>query len=150
LVGFVGAFVSKLSSGGSALVYSTYLSASKLEFGQGIAVASGNAYVTGQTMSTNFPVVQPTQATCGGGATACLQGDAFVAMLNATGSALSFSTYLGGSGSEEGNGIAVDSSGNAYVTGDTASSGFPTANSFRANFGGGCHDAFLTKITIAQ
>jgi hypothetical protein len=150
LVGFVGAFVSKLSSGGSALVYSTYLSANKVEFGQGIVVASGNAYVTGQTMSTNFPVVQPSQATCGGGTTsACLQGDAFVTVLNPAGSALSFSTYLGGAGSEEGNGIAVDSSGNAYVTGDTASSAFPTANPFQATFKGGRHDAFLAKITLA-
>ena len=80
--------------------------------GYGIAVdSSGNAYVTGSTCSTDFPTMNPLQPANGGG------DDAFVTKLNPTGSALVYSTYLGGSGSDVGNGIAVDSSGNAYVTG---------------------------------
>ena len=98
----------------------------------GIAVdSSGNAYVTGYTYSTDFPTVNPLQATdCGG-----QYGDAFVTKLNAAGSALVYSTYLGGSGvpgSARAHGIAVDSSGNAYVTGDTDSTNFPTANPLQA------------------
>ena len=75
--------------------------------------------------------------------------DAFVTKLNAAGSALVYSTYLGGSGDDDGNGIAVDSSGNAYVTGYTDSTNFPTANAFQAAFGGGSGDAFVTKLNAA-
>ena len=95
--------------------------------------SSGNAYVTGYTDSTNFPTANAFQAAFGGG-----NGDAFVTKLNAAGSALVYSTYLGGSGDDAGSGIAVDSSGNAYVTGHTTSTNFPTANAFQVwRFGGG-------------
>ena len=125
------AFVAKLNAAGSALVYSTYLGGSSYDFGTGIAVdSSGNAYVTGETWSTDFPTADPFQATC----SSCSTGysDVFVAKLNAAGSALVYSTYLGGSGSDYGSGIAVDSSGDAYVTGNTSSTDFPTANPLQA------------------
>ncbi len=122
------------------LVYSTYLGGSGDDQGNGIAVdSSGSAYVTGQTVSTNFPTSSPLQAVFGGGP------DAFVAKLNPTGSALVYSTYLGGSGEDFGYGIAVDSAGNAYVTGFTSSTDFPTANPLQAvNDGDG--NAFVAKL----
>jgi Beta-propeller repeat len=135
------AFVAKLNTNGSALVYSTYLGGSADDFGQGIAVdSSGNAYVTGVTLSTDFPTASPLQAFYGGGSE-----DAFVAKLNPAGSALVYSTYLGSFGSDSGNGIAVDSSGNAYVTGRTNSTNFPTANPLQPLSGGG-GDAFVSKL----
>src|SRR5207247_8741378 len=108
------ALVSNLHAAGSALLYSTYPRGSGWDHGHGIAVdAAGSAYVTGQTNSTNFPTVNPLQAAYGGG----YFGDAFVSKLNAAGSALLYSTYLGGSGNDYGSGIAVDAAGSAYVTG---------------------------------
>ncbi len=132
---FGDAFVAKLNAGGSALVYSTYLGGSADESGAAIAVdSSDNAYVTGYTDSTNFPIASPLQAVYGGGV---FVGDAFVTKLNPAGSALVYSTYIGGSSEEQGRGIAVDSAGNAYVTGYTTSTDFPTANPLQASFGGG-------------
>ncbi len=114
------AFVTKLTTAG-ALSYSTYLGGNGSDTGLGIAVdVSGNAYVTGITTSTNFPTANPIQATNGGSA-----GDVFVTKLNPQGSALVYSTYLGGSNTDIGRGIAVDSTGNAYVTGFTSSAEFP-------------------------
>jgi hypothetical protein len=117
------AFVTKINSSGSALVYSTYLGGSADDYGFGIAVdvVGGSAYVSGLTLSTNFRTVKPLQAISGG------NGDAFVAKINPTGSALAYSTYLGGSGLDQGLGIAQHA-GNAYVTGQTSSSNFPTMN----------------------
>src|SRR5439155_4788919 len=112
--------------------------------GLGIAVdAAGNAYVTGLTDSTNFPTTaEAFQAAFGGGGV-----DAFVTKLDPTGSALVYSTYLGGSGSDEGLGIAVDASGNAYLVGVSDSTNFPTtAEAFQAAFGGGGADTFVTKL----
>jgi len=132
-------FVTKLNSAGSALIYSTYLEGSGEDFASGIALdASGNAYVTGLTTSFDFPTTPGTfqQAfvpnSCsntGGLAPRCPH--AFVTKLNSTGSALGYSTYLGGNGGDSGgytgsNPIAVDASGNAYVTGFTSSTNFPT------------------------
>jgi uncharacterized repeat protein (TIGR01451 family) len=136
------AFVVKLNAAGSALIYSTYLGGSSNDGGHGIAVdASGSAYVTGLTVSGDFPTVNPLQLTSHG-------VDAFVAKLNADGSALVYSTYLGGSGSDGGSGIAVDASGNAYVTGGTGSTDFPTVNPLQpTNHGGG--DAFVLKLNAA-
>src|SRR5205807_3049773 len=130
--GFQDAFVAKLDSSGSTLLYSTYLGGSSVEFGTGVAVDStGNLYVTGQTASTNFPTANPLQPANGGGY------DAFVAKLDATGSTVLYSSYLGGSQEEEGYGIAVDSSGNAaYVTGYTLSTNFPTVNPLQPANGG--------------
>jgi hypothetical protein len=118
------AIVSEVSPTGSALVYSTYLGGTGGDQGSAIALdTTGNAYVTGFTRSTDFPVTPGAfQTICGG----CSDGDAFVTEFNSTESALVYSTYLGGSGGSEGVGIAVDSAANAYVTGSTYSTNFPT------------------------
>ena len=141
------AFVTKLNATGTALIYSTYLGGGD---GSGIAVdGSGNAYVTGHTSSTNFPRRPAAFQTSFAGGTYDAQ-NAFVTKLNATGTALIYSTYLGGSGSgvngDDGTGIAVDGSGNAYVTGFSESTNFPTtAGAFQTSYGGG-YDAFVTKL----
>ncbi|MCF8142533.1 MAG: SBBP repeat-containing protein [Deltaproteobacteria bacterium] len=143
LGGSADAFIAKLSYTGSALFYATYLGGSSSDSGYGIAVdAPGNVYVAGETYSTNFPTVTPLQLSLGGGS------DAFITKLSATGNALSYSTYLGGAGAESGNGIAVDASGRAYVTGYTASLNFPTFAPIQAALGGSS-DAFVTKLTSA-
>ena len=135
------AFVAKLNAAGTAFVYSTYLGGSGGDASNDIVVdSSGNTYVTGNTASTNFPIVNALQSTNGG------SNGAFVTKLNAAGSALIFSTYLGGSSTEAGNGIAVDSAGNAYVTGNTASTNFLTANAFQSTKSSGT-DAFMAKIS---
>src|ERR1019366_263424 len=109
----------------------------------GIAVDSmGNAYVTGGTDSIDFPVTPDAfQTTCGG----TCYSNAFVTKINPKGSALVYSTYLGGSDFDLGFGIAVDRSGNAYVTGSTDSRDFPTMNPLQPSNGGGESDAFVTK-----
>jgi hypothetical protein len=135
------AFVTKINASGSAKIYSTYLGGSS--FDQGLAIAadsSGNAYVAGWTSSTNFPTMIPLQPTIGGA------NDAFVTKLNPSGSALIYSTYLGGSSNDEAAGIAVDGSGNAYIVGQTASTNFPTTNPLQATLAGGVNDAFVTEI----
>jgi len=137
-------FVSKLNPTGSTLVYSTYLGGIGFDKGTGIAVdASGNAYVTGYTNSSNFPTTTGSAQTAYGGS-----GDAFVAKLKPDGSALVYSTYLGGSGADFGLGIALDSSGEAYVTGSTQSTNFPTAPSPGAlqTANHGVSDAFVAKV----
>ena len=142
--GVADAFVTKLNAAGNALVYSTYLGGSDFEVGSRIAVdASGNAYVIGRTRSTNFPTVSPIQAAFGGGVR-----DAFVTKLNAAGSTLVYSTYLGGSADDIqfGFDIAVDAAGNAYITGQTFSTDFPTAGPFQSTNGGG-RDVFIAKIS---
>jgi hypothetical protein len=135
-------FVSKINAAGTALVYSTYLGGTDADDVAAIEVDSaGNAYLTGFTQSTNFPTANAIQATFGGAQ------DAFVAKINAAGSALVYSTYLGGSNSEAGAGIAVDGAGNVYTTGNTQSTNFPTANALQATSSGG--DAYVTKINAA-
>ncbi|HKS96923.1 MAG TPA: SBBP repeat-containing protein [Terriglobia bacterium] len=135
------AFVAKLNAAGTALTYSTYLGGSGDDFGNAIAIdSSGNAYVTGNTASTNFPTTTGAFQTKYGGS-----ADAFVAVLNPSGAALVYSSYLGGSGSDFGQGIAVDSSGNAYVTGSTDSTDFPTAKPLQSA-NGGASDAFVAKV----
>jgi hypothetical protein len=126
--GVGGGFVTKFSADGGSLVYSTYLGGTTgSDYGTGIAVDSGGAaYVTGETQSTDFPIKNAFQTTLSG------IEDAFVTKLNPAGSALMYSTYLGGSAAEVGLGIAVDSAGNAYVTGDTLSTDFPTVKPFQA------------------
>jgi len=141
--GFYDAFVTKLDATGSALVYSSYLGGSSYEEGGGIAVdGAGCAYVTGRTSSTNFPTTlgaaQPTHPDP--------DSDAFVTKLDATGSALVYSTYLGGSDFEQGYGIAVDGAGSAYVTGVTLSTNFPTTSGAAQTTKAGNKDAFVTKL----
>jgi hypothetical protein len=142
------AFVAKLNATGTTLVYSTYFGGSGEDYASEIAVDShGNAYVTGYTNSTDLPTVSAAQAVHGGGAcgaSPCF--DAFAAKLDATGTAFVYSTYLGGSADDYGQGIAVDSAGNAIVTGFTASTDFPTAGALESVHGGGTHDAFVTKL----
>ena len=142
-------FVTKFNADGSGLLYSTFLGGSAVDSVGDVAVdAQGNAYVTGVTRSTDFPT------TCGGAFDTTLSGfeDAFVSKLNSTGTALVYSTYLGGSGAtssaiDTGQGIAVDSDGNVYVTGVTSSSDFPvTAGALDTTFNGGGSDAFVTKL----
>jgi len=149
--GSYDAFVAKINpsqAGAASLVYSTYLGGKGNDAAYGIAVdGSGNAYVTGLTTSTNFPTLHPVQAKYGGGGGG--GGDAFVTKLNPTGSALVYSSYLGGSVSDEGDAIAVDTSGNAFVTGSTSSLNFPTKNAFQPKKGDGSYpDAFVTKIAF--
>src|SRR3989441_149346 len=145
--GISDAFVTKLNAAGAALVYSTYLGGTGDEDGFGIAVdAAGHAYVAGITFSPDFPTTARAFQPSSPG------GDAFVTKLNPSGAALVYSTYLGGTGSDLGFGIAVDSFGNAYVTGQTFSSDFPTTEgAFQTTFGGGGggFDAFLTKVNPA-
>ena len=158
------AFVAKLNTAGSALVYSTYLGGGGVDAGRGIKVGpAGDAYVAGSTESTDFPTANAVQATRAPGlcptATVATNpcSDAFVARLNPAGSALVFSTYLGGAGPDVANGIALDAAGDAYLAGSTGSNNFPTATPFQAAIGGGtcpvanipaalCTDAFVTKV----
>jgi hypothetical protein len=141
LAGPQDAFVTKLNPTGSGLVYSTYLGGSGDDFGLGIALdSSTNAYVTGGTASTDFPTAGAFQPALAG------SPDAFVTKLDSTGSALLYSTYLGGSGQDRGSQIALDSAGNAYVAGFTVSTNFPTTvGAFDTTFNGG-GDAFVTKL----
>ena len=143
--GFYDAFVTKLNSTGSALVYSTYLGGSSSDRGFGIAVdAGGNAYVTGISGSDNFPTTPGAFQRVNSGA-----GDAFVTKLNPRGSALIYSTFLGGSNSDSGFGIAVDTAGYAYVTGPTDSANFPTtAGAFQTTISGS-QNAFVAKLNPA-
>jgi len=137
------AFVTKLSSAGNTLDYSTYLGGSNSDCGNGIAVdGSGRAYVTGYTYSTNFPNANAYQGALAG------PNDAFVTRLNSAGNTLDYSTYLGGSGYDPANGIAVDGSGSAYITGYTTSTNFPTANAYQGSLLG-AQDAFVTKLSSA-
>jgi hypothetical protein len=140
LSGTQDAFVTKLTTTGT-LAYSTYLGGVGLDEGRAIAVdASGNAYVAGRTASTNFPTLNAFQLTFGG------TEDAFVTKLDAAGTTLIYSTYLGGSRVDQAFGIAVDASGNAYVTGTTSSSDFPAMfNAFDSTLSG-TQDAFVTKL----
>ncbi len=153
--GIENAFVAKLNpsaSGAASLVYSTYLGGNFADSGDGIAVDSaGFAYVTGFTESLDFPTVNAFQSSCpsAGGSDGC--NAAFVAKLNpsASGAAsLVYSTYLGGDFYDSGSGITVDSSGNAYVTGFTESTNFPTLNAFQSTNNGGSN-AFVAKFSPA-
>ncbi len=134
-------FVLKLNAAGTALVYSTFLGGSGDDDVRGLAIdASGNAYVTGRTQSTNFPTTVGAFQTKSGGFI-----DAFVTKLNAAGNALVYSTYFGGADVDEGDAIAVDGSGNAYVTGFTSLTIPTTTGAFQtAPAGGG--DAFVFKL----
>ena len=147
------AFVSKLNSTGTKLLYSTYLGGSGSDTAFALAIdAGGDAYVTGQTSSADFPIYPPAKTTSTsptpafqtvyGGA-----GDAFVTELLSSGNKLVYSTYLGGNGADWGYAIAVDSSNNAYVTGATQSGNFPTQSPYQSSLGAGSkQNAFVTKV----
>lgn len=149
LGGSQDAFVTKLNpalSGAASLLSSTFLGGSGEDNGTHIAVdASRNVYVTGYTKSTDFPKKNGFDIALGG------DQDAFVTKLNpaiAGATSLFYSTYLGGTGKDYGNGIAVDSLGNAYVTGHTQSLDFPRKNPFDLTFAGS-YEAFVTKVNSA-
>lgn len=139
-------FISKLSPNGSTLVYSAYLGGSSLDTGLGLAVdIAGNAYITGEIHSNNFPTTagafQPIDLDPSG-------SDGIVVKLNSTGSGLIYSTYICGGRQDTFRAITVDSSGNAYVTGDTNSFDFPTLNAIRSGISGP-FDAFVTKLNVS-
>ena len=145
-------FITKFTPDGAGIVYSTLLGGSSTDTSTGIAIdAAGNAYVVGWTVSANFPVRNAFQST--------LRGfpNAFLTKLNATGSDLLYSTFLGGTSNFDfGTDIAVDASGNAYITGDTASTDFPvTPGALRTThvrFQVGAHDkdGFVSKFNTNQ
>ena len=147
--GSVDAFVLELSSTGSPLIYSTYLGGSGDDVAIGIAIDATGAYVVGSTTSTNFPVLAALQPAIVG------SSNGFVTKLGTTGSALVYSTYLGGGTGDVANAVAVDSAGNAYVTGATQNPTFPVKNAFQATCGtdgkcnGGLDDAFVSVINSA-
>ncbi len=146
LGGTSDAFVSKFDptlSGAASLIYSTYLGGDSAEAGSGIAVdSSGNAYVAGMTQSNNFPMQNAYDTSIGG------SFDAFFAKLNSNGTALVYSTYLGGGDIEYGNALAIDSANNAYLTGYTISNDFPTQNAYDSSLGS-TQDVFVTKFNPA-
>ncbi|MFO0984974.1 MAG: SBBP repeat-containing protein [Planctomycetota bacterium] len=136
-------FVAKIAPNGSALTYSTYLGGTLVDSCEAIAVdASGAAYVTGQTASTDFPIQ-------GGFDGIPFGTESFVTKLNSAGSALVYSTYLGGGGIDVGYGIVVNAAGEAYVTGSTSSSDFPiTPGAYDTSLNGGS-DVFVTRLNLA-
>ena len=145
------AFLAKLNptlSGSASLLYFTWLGGSFADSGTGVAVSSGdNVYITGSTVSTNFPIAGAVfQPNYGGG-----NSDAFVTELNPanpSATALIYSTYLGGSNTDTASSIAIDTSGAAYVTGQTCSLDFPLANPEQPTYGGNC-DAFVSKVILS-
>jgi hypothetical protein len=151
-----GAFVVNLNASGTELLYATYLGGSGTDGARSIAIdTAGNAYITGQTSSLNFPM----DVTVGGPTAPGYNqsfsgdGDAFVVKLNASGTELLYSTYLGGSNYDCARSIAIDTAGNAYIAGYTLSSDFPMNNSiggspapgYDQSFNGE-RDAFVVKL----
>ena len=146
------AFVTKLNADGTALVYSTYLGGNRYDQGNGIAVdSSGDAWITGSTQSADFPTTADAVQS-----DLFENFDAFVSELNADGTALEYSTYLGGADNEDdgdldsGQAIAVDSAGNIYVTGHASPGNFPIQNALQSTQGGGAGDAFIAKFAFGQ
>lgn len=136
------AFVAKLNPSGTGLIYATFLGGGAYDEAYGIAVDDlGDAYVTGNTSSSNFPVTAgAVQTTYGGG------GDSFIAAIGPAGDSLIYSTYLGGNAWDIGYSVAVDSAHNAYVTGETESSNFPTnVGAYNRTYSTGA--AFAAKVS---
>ncbi len=142
------AFIAKINpvvAGAAGIVYFSYLGGSKSDSAAGVAIdLAGDAYITGATVSSaDFPIIAGAfQPTYGGG-----NADSFVTELNPAGTTLVYSSYLGGTNTEIAGGIAVDSSGSAYVTGQTCSEDFPTTNPLQVAPGGDC-DAYISKVSI--
>jgi hypothetical protein len=140
-------FVSKLNAAGDTLLFSTYFGGSDRDSAAGMVVdADGDIYLTGSTVSTNFPTVSPIQAVFGG-SSGCT-GDAFLTKMKGDGSALIYSTYLGGSVDDEAMGVSVDDAENAYVSGRTESANFPLANAYQGGNHGGM-EVFISKVNAA-
>ena len=139
-IGSTSVFVAKMNHDGDSLIYSTFLGGSGIDRAWDIAVDfAGSAYITGVTNSDNFPVKDAYQSQISG------VSDAFVTKLTPSGNTISFSTYLGGSLSDEGKSIAIDLSGNAYISGSTISTNFPIANAYQPALKGES-DAFISKV----
>src|SRR4051794_15720999 len=161
--GIMDAYVAKFAPDGRTLRYATFLGGADLDVANALAVdRSGHAYVAGRTGSTDFPVRRARQPRLTGRACQALPGhtsgepchDAFVAKLSASGGALVYSTYLGGSRNEEAVGLALDRAGRAFVTGNTDSTDFPTRRALQGRFRSQCvsdvpcpTDAFLSKLS---
>ncbi len=143
--GSADAFAAKIDPSGSTLVYSTYLGGTSDDFGTAIAIdPQGSAYITGFTgSSADFPIVKPAQPKFGSGDELGLDG--FVAKLNPAGSALVYSTFLGGKGRDYPYTIGVDAQGAAYVAGETESLDFASDGALQSKTGGKL-DAFLAKL----
>ncbi|WP_281085411.1 PKD domain-containing protein, partial [Methanosarcina acetivorans] len=138
-------FVTKLNTDGTGLVYSTLLGGSLYDYGYGIAVDNnGDAYVTGSTLSTNFPVTSGSFQTSPGESSGSF--DAFVTKLNSDGTGLVYSTYLGGSDTDNGYGIALDNAGNAYITGTAKSTNFPISQGAYKTGKTGFFDIYVSKL----
>lgn len=140
------AFIAKVNPAATtpatSIVWLRYLGGSLADSANGIAVDSaGDVYVTGSTVSSDFPVTNAFQKTFGGG-----NADAFVTKVAPTGASLLYSSYLGGTNTDVGNAIAVDSNDSAYVAGQTCSVDFPLAHPLQAASGGNC-DAFISKVS---
>jgi hypothetical protein len=140
-------FVSKIHPGGGSLIYSTFLGGGDYDWGAALAVdAAGHAWVTGSTLSSDFPTTAGAFARSLSGGS--IDGDAFVTVLNTAGNGLISSTFLGGAGDDAGFAIAVASTGQAYLTGYTDSPNFPvTEDGLYRTYGGGDSDAFLAAVT---
>ncbi|MBN1269686.1 MAG: SBBP repeat-containing protein [Kiritimatiellae bacterium] len=137
-------FVTRFTPAGDALEFSTYLGGWDWDYGEGVAVGEdGSVVVVGISVSVNYPVFKAFQPTNAGGY------DCVVSMLSPDGSALAYSTYLGGSGSDYGYRVALDADGDAIVVGRTASANFPTMNPFQATRGGG-DDGFLSRLKLVK
>jgi hypothetical protein len=151
--GTADAFVSKLNAAGSGLVYSTFLGGSGFDNAYAIQVDSARAaYVTGSTVSTDFPVSPGAAQSAYGGGSGCATyncGDSFVTKLRPTGAALLYSTYIGGGGDDGAFTGALDDERRFYVVGQTTSTDFPTVNALQSVYGGGTLDAFVAVVNAA-
>jgi hypothetical protein len=136
------AFVTKLAPTGDNLIYSSYLGGTGDDYGTAVVVDdTGSAFLTGYTYSSDYPTMNPFQSRQA-------NADVFVTRLSVSGNSLIYSTYLGGADSEQGNAIAIDNNGSAYITGYTSSSNYPTQNPFQTYIGTAHnYDVFVTKLT---
>ncbi|MFQ5833374.1 MAG: SBBP repeat-containing protein, partial [Candidatus Thorarchaeota archaeon] len=134
-------FVTKLSTDGQTLIYSTYLGGSSSDEVMGIAVENGFAYVGGDTASANFPTVNAYDSTLNGATT----WDVFMTKFAADGQSLVYSTFVGGSSNDHVFAIALEN-GNAYVTGYTPSTDFPTVNAYDSTYNGGMWDSIVFEL----
>ena len=147
LLGSGSAFVTKLNSTGGALAYSTFIGGNNYDYGTAIVLDdTGSAYITGYTSSSNYPTtIGAYQTTLAG------YQNAFISNLNSTGSALAYSTFIGGNSDDLGFSIALDKGGNAYIDGATNSSNFPITNgAYQTNMSGGGSTFFVTKLNLSR
>ncbi|MCP5045809.1 MAG: hypothetical protein GY940_01455 [bacterium] len=142
--GIVSPFVTKFSTTGKTLEYSTFLGGTTAE---DMALdANGCVYVTGIAWSTGFTTLNPFQPNHGGG-----KEDAYFTKLSATGDSLVYASYLGGNDYDDGNGIAIDGKGRVYITGNTESTDFPLSNSIKGTLDNDYgKDAFVTKLLFTD